>query len=377
MKIAYVTTFDSSNEHAWSGSGHYMYKAMEGAGCSVERLGNLNVKMDFLFKMKKAYYKFLLSKNYQKQREPIILKSYAKQISRKLVKFSYDAILTPGTIPVAYLRDKKPIVFWTDATFAGLMNFFPDFSNLPTESIEQGHAMEQAALDNCALAIYSSAWAAESALLHYKVSPKKVKVVPFGANIERNPDEEEIYKIVKNKNFDVCRLLFVGVDWYRKGGDISIKVASHLNQMGIKTELHLVGSGPKGKIPPYVIAHGFLSKKQLDQKEKIDRLYEQSHFLILPSLADCVPVVIAEANSYGLPCVSTNVGGIGSTIINGVNGQTFRLDTKVDDYSRYIADLYSSPQKYREMMSTTFRQFKEKLNWNSAGKQVKDMIEKL
>jgi glycosyltransferase involved in cell wall biosynthesis len=374
MKIAYVTTFDSSNEHAWSGSGHYMFKAMQRSGCSVETVGNLKIHLDGLFKLKKAYYKFLMGKNYQKQREPAIVRSYGKQLSERLKHHSYDLILSPGTIPVAYLKTAKPIVFWTDATFASMLNFFPDFSNLPEESIAHGNEMEQAALENCALAIYTSSWAANSAIKHYKVNPSKVKVVPFGANIPRYPSDQDILRIIRNKTFDKCRLLFIGVDWHRKGGDTAIKVAEQLNKDGVRTEIHLIGSSPAKALPDFVVAHGFITKDRMDE---IDQLFEQSHFLILPSIADCVPVVFAEANAYGLPCVATNVGGIQSAITNGVNGQTFDLNADVSQYSKYIADLFSSPEKYREMNLHTYAEFKNNLNWDAAGKNVKSLIDQL
>ncbi len=377
MKIAYVTTYDSSNENAWSGSGYYMCKAMEDAGCNIERLGNLKVKMDLIFKMKKAYYHFLLSQKYQKQREPAIVKSYAHQLSTKLLNHSYDAILSPGTIPIAYLKDTRPIIFWTDATFAGLLNFFPDFTNVPRESIEKGNDMEQAALDNCALAIYTSTWAAETALNYYKINPDKIRVIPFGANIDRKPTENDIDRIITGKSFNVCRLLFVGVDWHRKGGELAVKVAEQLNQRGIKTELHIVGCSPPRPLDVAIICHGFLSKKIKEENERIESLYEKSHFLILPSLADCVPVVIAEASSYGLPSVSTNVGGIKSAIDDDVNGKTFDINDDASEYCNYISSLFSSPQKYRKLMLSTFKVFSTTLNWNAAGARVKDEIAKL
>lgn len=94
-----------------------------------------------------------------------------------------DVVFSPGTIPIAHLKTNYPIVFWADATFAGMIDFYPSFSNLCSRSIRDGNRMEQAALSKCSLAIYSSEWAAKTALDNYDVNPQKVKVVPFGANI--------------------------------------------------------------------------------------------------------------------------------------------------------------------------------------------------
>jgi hypothetical protein len=77
--------------------------------------------------------------------------------------------------------------------------------------------VEQAALNRCCLAIYSSEWAASTALRHYAVDARKVKVVPFGANVDGLQSPDEVARITSGKSADVCRLLFVGVDWIRKG----------------------------------------------------------------------------------------------------------------------------------------------------------------
>ena len=64
-----------------------------------------------------------------------------------------------------------------------MLNFYPEFSNLCNETIRNGNGMEQAALSNCELAIYSSEWAAASAINNYQVDREKIKVVPYGANL--------------------------------------------------------------------------------------------------------------------------------------------------------------------------------------------------
>jgi glycosyltransferase involved in cell wall biosynthesis len=55
---------------------------------------------------------------------------------------------------------------------------------------------------------------------------------------------------------------------------------------------------------------GYISKSTQEGSEQIDRLLSDAHFLMLPTRADCTPYVIPEANSFGLPCITTNVGGI-------------------------------------------------------------------
>jgi glycosyltransferase involved in cell wall biosynthesis len=46
---------------------------------------------------------------------------------------------------------------------------------------------------------------------------------------------------------------------------------------------------------------------------------------VLPTQADCVPVVLTEASAYGLPILSTAVGGVSTIGEDKVNGRVFPL----------------------------------------------------
>ncbi len=375
MKIAYVTTYDSSNMHAWSGLGAYILRALQSCGFQTEIIGNLRDKHIFRFKMKKALYAMILSKTHRTDREPTLLRNYATQVETALAHINCDVVFSPGTIPIAYLRTDKPIVFWTDATFAGMIDFYPAVSNLSTETIKNGNKMEQLALSKCRIAIYSSEWAANTAMQNYDVDPGKVKVVPFGANISCNRNLQDINSIIKAKDFAICKLLFMGVDWLRKGGDTALIVADLLNQRGIRTELHIVGCNPPVSLPSFVKRHGFISKNTEEGRVFLDKLITETHFLILPSRAECCPVVCAEASSFGLPSVTTNVGGIPTVIQDGKNGQTFSLDASPEEYCDYIERVMSSKQEYNKLALSSFNEYCEKFNWLSAGRKVYDLIQ--
>lgn len=374
MKIAFITTYDSSNIQGFSGSGYYILQTLKQQGFLIKNIGNLKKNINVFIKVKDLTYRKLLNKNYMMNREPKILKSYAYQVERRLQRINPDIVFSPGNIPISYLNTDKPLIIWTDATFAGMIDFYPEFSNLCKESLNIGMKIEQMVLSKCKLAIFSSQWAAKSAIDNYDVNPQKIKIVPFGANINCDRTKEKIIKNVKNKNFSVCKLLFIGVNWYRKGGDMAIKVTKILNHYGIKTELHIVGCFPPYNTPNFVKLHGFISKNTKYGMEYINKLFTESHFLILPSKADCVPVVLAEASSFGLPSLVTNVGGISTAIKTNINGKLFQLEDKPEKYCDYIIDLMSSKKRYQLLALSSFKEYINRLNWKSAGEKIKKLI---
>lgn len=379
MKVAYITEYDAADIKNWSGTGYYIAKSLQTQNISFDYLGPLKEKYALLFKGKQFLYHHLVKKRYWRDREPVILDSYAHQVANKLSKSNADIVFSPGTVPISHLECEQPIVIWTDATFAGLVNFYSKYSNLCQETIKNGNKMEKIALEKCQLAIYSSEWAAKTAIEIYQIDSSKVKVVPFGANIESNGDFDYIKSLVNARPSNQCNLLFLGVEWFRKGGDKALEVAQELNKQGLTTKLTIIGCQPIGDkpLPDFVCSMGFISKASEEGLEIINQLLAESHFLILPSMADCTPIVFCEANSFGVPCLATNVGGITTVVKDGLNGKTFAKEAKAIDYAAYIFDLFCDYSQYKKLALSSFNEYQSRLNWSVAGKTVKKLLMEL
>ena len=380
MKIAYATDYDAQDIANWSGLGSFIAKSLVNQDFDIDYIStsetNLPISLRASLKIKYLFYKNLLQKDYKKDRNLLLLKNYARQIAASLDTSNAEIVFSPGSFPISFLDSKLPIVSWNDATFAGLVGFYPMFSNLCEETIRDGNTAEQAALDRCRLAIYSSDWAAQTAIANYRVNPEKVKVVPFGANVDDDCTLEEVKDLIDSRPANRCKLLFLGVDWQRKGGDIAFKVAEELNRSGLPTELIVAGCQPiiTQPLPDFVKPIGFVSKSTKDGRLKIRQLIAESHFLILPSLADCSPIVLCEANSLGVPCISTNIGGIPTIIKNEINGYLFSTDADTSELCKYISNLFLNYDDYKSLALSSFNEYESRLNWSVAGQTVRKII---
>lgn len=378
MKIAYVSSYDARNIRSWSGTPYHMSKFLDSEATPVEYICPLQV--DILSKLnlisKKVFYKYVRHQHYLGDWNIPTLKNYAKQISDKLSSSKPDIVLSPVTYTLAYLECQQPMAFWADATFAGLVNYYPWHSNLSEESIKLGNLLEQRVLDKCKVAIYSSEWAANTAKKNYKVNPDKIKVVPYGGNFECNNTLEDIKSMVSSKSQKSCKLLFLGVNWERKGGDIAFAVAKALNEAGLKTELTIVGCQPvlEQPYPDFVKPLGFISKSTESGKKQIEQLLSESHFLILPSRADCTPIVLSEANSFGVPCLTSVAGGISTIIKNDLNGKTFK-EQFVTECCNYVLSLFSNYSQYQNLALSSFEEYQNRLNWSVATATVKKILQ--
>ena len=395
MRIAYVTTYDVSNISKWTktdyklgnwGAGYHLAQALENQCISLDYIGFVNKTKEYLITQLKGkiYYKLahynIYKKYYASWAEPVVIRDYASQISKKLSSFNSDmliAIENESILPLACLECKQPVVVWTDTSIAGLIDFyFSPYNNFCGETKRNIYAMEKAGLDSCKLAIFSSDWAAKTAIKVYGLEQSEVKVVPWGANLECNRTNDDIKSIVASRSRNICKLLFIGVDWFRKGGDIAIEVAKELNKMGLETELLLVGQQPSqnGSLPNFVKNIGFINKYTPDGIDKMSKLFCESHFFIMPSRADCSPHVLCEANSFGLPCLTTNVGGIPTTIKDGLNGKTFSLNASISEYCNYVASLMTNYSEYKKLAYSSFNEYQSRLNWAVAGQTAEQLM---
>lgn len=373
MRIAYVTRYDAGDTRAWSGAGHHVARALESQGAILHYVGRLAQRRRRLLRLKQlALARIGVSRLCD--REPSLIKAYADDISRRLPP-RCDVIFATSTLPIADLECDPPTVFWTDATFAGMLDYYPEFSGLPAALVAQGHRVEQAALQRCGLAIYTSEWAAASAVRDYGADPEKVTVVPFGSNVTITYAPGELDRVIAARASGPCRLLFVGRDWDRKGGDLAVRIAAAIHRRSVPVELNVVGCTPIGAIPAFVNVHGYISKNDSAGRARLNQLFSEARFLVLPSRAECNANVFAEACAFGVPVLATQTGGVSTSVKDGVNGRTFAPSAGPAVYADYIQDMLAAPTAYRELATGAHEEYRHRLNWGVAAATVLRLLE--
>ncbi len=376
LNVGYVVASAWQDRTSWSTTAVRMGAALENESTRVEVIGPLQEPFRTRGRTKRHIYR-AFGKSYQHYRDTRVARRYATQVSNQLRRSSASVVLSLGAIPVAYLETDLPIVFWADATFASLVGYYPGYESLARASLEGGYAMDRAALDRAAAVIFASEWAAQSARETYDLDPSRVHVIPYGANLEGPSDPAGVRKAIENRPREECELLFVGVDWQRKGGETALKVAECLNDRGLPTRLTLVGGQPDGtgRPPPNVHIEGFISKATHEGRERLRTLFARSHFLLLPTAAETFGIVLAEASSHAVPSLATDTGGIPTVIRPGRNGALFPLGD-VDGYCAYIERLFDHyDDEYIGLAERSFFEAVERLNWSVSGAAARRVLQ--
>lgn len=371
-KIAFITATDPKDKRTWSGTYYRMYKALESEFEEVIPLGPIRFPLiDYILKVYQLFILLFTGKRYNRSHSILISKASAFVLKRKLKKNDFDAIFAPSASTlIAYLNTELPIYYFTDATVHAMLGYYDSFSNLSRYSIKESNLIESKAINKALVSIFASKWAANDALETFKTDPEKIKIVKMGASIESNPDEINLEeKIDKN----ICNLLFLGVDWNRKGGEIVFNTFEILLKNGFETKLNVCGCIPPVE-HPLMTVYPFLNKNIANDYKVFEKLLEEAHFLFLPTRAECAGLVFAEAAAYGIPSVTSNTGGVSSYVENNVTGFVLPITATPSEYADIITKTYLNKKLYVEMSLKSKEKYLKELNWSIWAKQIKKIM---
>jgi glycosyltransferase involved in cell wall biosynthesis len=235
--------------------------------------------------------------------------------------------------------------------------------------------MERRVLERAALVVYPSEWAAASARDDYNISAEKIHVIPYGACFDRVPSHTVA---TAPRATDICRLLFVATEWDRKGGGIAHEALRELRRSGINAELVVVGcEPPKGVDRDHLRVFRHLDKENGAEQERLSQFYLASHFLLLPTRAECTARVLSEASAHGTPSIATDTGGVSGAITSGQNGYLLPITADASAYAALIAALFKDQARHRALVTSSRRLYETRLNWDFWGHRMAEHLRSL
>jgi len=238
--------------------------------------------------------KWLGSRNYTLQmglRTRAALQPRHKELDAVLIHTQSIALMCWG------LMGNLPIVISTDATPRNIDELADAYLHRQGSGLEEEvkQRIVGSMLRRAAGVIPWCEWAAHSLREDYGVSDDRIDMIRPGILLEN-------WSLAKNRRPGPCRLLFVGGDFYRKGGGAVLECLQSLTG---EWELDIV---TKSKIQA---GEGIRIHNDLSQGDpRLLDLYQQADVFVLPSLGDAVPWVVLEAMATGTAVIGAGVGGM-------------------------------------------------------------------
>jgi len=382
MKIGLLGVDDPSDIRTYSGTPFHLAHYPRRAGHEVAILGPYKLRRGRV-KIEDRLRRIVTGKQLNPERHPAIAGQYHSIVNEYLDRHpDLDVMLAMSPFCIAGVRVPVPLICWGDTTFAGVLGAYDRYfyHQLSRGTIAQCHRTEQLALSSCDVAIFSSQWAANVARRNYAIAQEKVRVITYGANVLDAPNEEEIRSFIARRSRKTIRMLLIGANWQRKGVDQAIEVTSAMRKRGLDAHLDVLGCLPPAqyRLPEYVSILGKFSKATKEGRSQFAELIGTSHLLILPTVAECAAVVLAEASAFGVPVLATDVGGNSSLVYAGINGSLFPLDAAPKQWAMEGERLAGSGwAAYEEVAWRAARFFSKELSWERSVTRFETVVQDL
>lgn len=370
MHLAFVSPFDPSDIRSYSGIAYFMARALRDRVDRLSVVAPLPLGGRVSGRVAKLRHR-LRGERYLRQHTWAGVRPMAAAAAAQIRALQPDAVLAPSTLPLAALDVDCPTACWPDATFEANLDFYAGYSGLAADLVLEAHDVERAALHNATVALFATDHAARSATGYYGVDEASAHVVPYGTNLD--PVPTNIDAAIDARAPSPARLLFVGGDWVRKGGDVALRVAEEMTARGTPTTLTVAGPHPPTPPHPLLRTRGFLRKSVPEEERALRDLFRESHFLCMPVRAEDFGCVFAEAAAFGLPSLTTAIGGL-TTTVGAAAGVLFPFQERPQAIAERALDVLSGPE-YPALCRSARHRFETVLNWETAVDRAVGILE--
>lgn len=180
-------------------------------------------------------------------------------------------------------------------------------------------------------------------------NPKKITVIPPGLPLPK-------IRLRITDHGSRLNILFIGIWFKRKGGDVLLKAYKKLKQSNSNIKLTIVGQVPKSmSLPAEIKQFDFLPREKLVRK-----IYPKADVLVLvPPKAEGYGLVVLEAASQGIPSIVTSVYALLELVKNDITGYVIKPGN-VNALIKVFEKLIKNPKKRKKMGEISRKLFKEK-----------------
>lgn len=255
-------------------------------------------------------------------------------------------------------RSGLPHFVYTDHTnLANLLYPIQEYGKLFSKS---WIGLERTIYENACHIFTRSSNITHSLLAQYGCDADKVTCVYAGSNVHMH------HRNLENERYGRKNILFVGIDWERKGGPELVAAFRQVLAAHPDAHLTIVGCSPQLDVPNCEI----VGRIPLQQ---IDAYYRNASLFCLPTRLEPFGIAFIEAFSYKLPVIATPVGAIPDFVIPGENGYLVPPG-EVDCLANTLIQLLADPARCQLFGQRGYNRVQENYTWEKVGRRLKERI---
>ena len=368
MNLKYAVMWNTQNpETTWSGTGYSLYKALD-KKCNLDLINTMPSKAEKLI----TSWAQIRAKNGKIYREKNTYNKYLINVQchklNKLLKKCAEPLLS---IARAYSDSYYNQYIYMDMNAGCMMNLrknhpelskYLPFSETNDKVLEWQFEFQKRAYSNCKALFTMGEWVRDEIIADTNFPAEKVFVVGSGINI----DKRNISNSEKRGN----KILFVGKDFYRKGGDITVSAFQLLKKEMPEIELYILGPQNKPiEINQFPDGIYFLGQQPFSV---VSEYFNKCDIFCMPSRFEAYGIVFAEALVYGLPCIANNAFAMKEFICDGQNGYLLH-DYNVVELKNKMRDLLIN-KKIKQYVHEHKNEYINKYSWDTVAEKILTVI---
>lgn len=191
----------------------------------------------------------------------------------------------------------------------------------------------------------------------YAHDPARVTCVYAGSNVDATP------VALANDNYANQTVVFVGIDWARKGGPTLLAAFESVAERLPRARLVIVGCTPDTTHPRIEVVGRV-------PVEEVKRWLTEASVFCLPTRAEPFGIAVVEAFHHRLPVVASNVGAMPDLVRDGESGSLVPPDDPAA-LADALTALLSDPAQCRRFGERGYEIALEHFSWPAVGDKLR------
>lgn len=246
--------------------------------------------------------------------------------------------------------------------------YFP--KEIPDEIIESALDYEKRVYQGVSKIFTMSEYLRKSFIQDLEMPRDKVVNIGGGINLDTIPAR------FLEKRYDKKNILFVGADFFRKGGFLLLKAFSAVKDVFPESSLSVIGHSQlpiDESLTRGVRLLGFLDRSDPTQNKIYEEAFKDASLFVMPSLYEPFGFAPLEAMVHEIPCILTNRWAFPEFITPGEEGDLVECE-QVDDLIEKIKTLLKNPDQLCFMGKKARLKVLEKYTWERVVENLSQAI---
>lgn len=307
--------------------------------------------LDLLAKRKRPRGAFFATPFLFHQVKRLVKKQLQKDDADYLFSFQLQSFFDTST-------DFMPHFVYTDHTHLANLTY-PDFDRSQLYA-PQWIALEKQIYERATAVFTRSTNINQSLIDQYHIPAAKIHCIYVGINTTGQAQPKPA------SHYQQKQILFVGIDWERKGGPTLLAAFKNILQTHPDAHLTIVGATPETNLPNCRVV-GLVPVSQVDQ------YYQEATIFCLPTTLEPFGVVFVEAMTHQLPIIATQVGALSDMVIPDYNGYLVPPHN-VADLTAALLSLLADSEKRYQFGQNSYQLAQERYNWQQVGTAARQVI---